>query len=136
MRTLDNLFWVFYFNDNHIDLNSNKCGKWMYFFNNKEFAASICVDAVKNNIVQVAKHSNNERGVVCFYLECDDMQAHKRVIDFMLQNNLIQKTKEGKLYNISFKLDNQTRANEYGNKFKAKISLSDFIDLHTGEWKN
>ena len=47
---------------------------------------------------------------------------------------MIRKTKTGKLYNISFKLDNQTRAMEYGDKFKGKITLSDFINLETGEW--
>ena len=108
----------------------------MYFFNDKTFAASICQKAVKGGVVQEAKHSNAERGVACFYIEYDDVQAHKRVLQFMLENNLIQKTKAGKLFNISFKLDDQTRAGEYGADFKAEIKLADFIDLYTGEWKN
>ena len=53
-----------------------------------------------------------------------------------MENNLIQKTKAGKLFNISFKLDDQTRAGEYGADFKSEIKLADFIDLYTGEWKN
>ena len=70
------------------------------------------------------------------YIECDDLPAHKRVLQFMLENNLIQKTKAGKLFNISFKLDDQTRAGEYGADFKSEIKLADFVDLYTGEWKN
>ena len=109
MRIHTNLFWVFYLQDEEVRLDSDKCGKWMYFFNDKTFAASICQKAVKGGVVQEA---------------------------FMLENNLIQKTKAGKLFNISFKLDDQTRAGEYGADFKSEIKLADFIDLYTGEWKN
>ena len=38
-----------------------------------------------------------------------------------------------KVYNIGFKLDDQTRAGEYGSDFKARIRLSDFVDLESGE---
>ena len=136
MRIHTNLFWVFYLQDEEVRLDSDKCGKWMYFFNDKTFAASICQKAVESGVVQEAKHSNAEGGVACFYIEYDDVKAHKRVLQFMLENNLIQKTKAGKLFNISFKLDDQTRAGEYGADFKAEIKLADFIDLYTGEWKN
>ena len=44
------------------------------------------------------------------------------------------KTKTGRLYNISFKFDDQTRAGEYGADFKGAIKLAQFIDLNTGEW--
>ena len=47
---------------------------------------------------------------------------------------MIQRTKKGKLYNISFKLDNQTRSGEYGEAFKSSIKLSNFINLDTEEW--
>ena len=52
----------------------------------------------------------------------------------MQKLNLIRKTKTGKYYNISFKLDRQTEAGEYGDDYKGTIKLSDFIDLTTGEW--
>ena len=53
---------------------------------------------------------------------------------FMMDNELILKTKTGRLYNISFKFDDQTRAGEYGADFKGVIKLAQFIDLNTGEW--
>ena len=56
------------------------------------------------------------------------------MIAFMLEHGLVRKTKSGKLYNIGFKLDDQTRAGEYGTGFKARITLSDFVDLETGEF--
>lgn len=54
----------------------------------------------------------------------------------MLDNNLIPKTKDGRLYNLSFKLNIQTQSGEYGKDFKAELKLSDLIDLSTGEWKD
>lgn len=73
--------------------------------------------------------------ICCFYSNGDDVEAHKRTIQFFLENNLIRKTKAGKLYNISFKFDDQTRAGEYGELFQSEIKLDRFLDLTTGEWK-
>lgn len=73
-------------------------------------------------------------GVICFYLNGDDTENHKRVIQFMMSNGLIRKTKTGRYYNISFKYNEQTRAGEYGDDFEGKIKLDQFIDLNTGEW--
>ena len=33
--------WIFYLSGKEKSLDRHKCGKWMYFFNNKEFAARI-----------------------------------------------------------------------------------------------
>lgn len=52
----------------------------------------------------------------------------------MMNNKLIQKTKSGQLYNISFKFDAQTHAGEYGTEFEGIIKLAQFVDLNTGEW--
>lgn len=51
----------------------------------------------------------------------------------MMDNELTQKTKTGRLYSISFKFDDQTRAGEYGADFKGAIKLAQFIDLNIGE---
>lgn len=80
--------------------------------------------------------SGVETGVICFYLNGDDIENHHRIIQFMMDNKLIQKTKTGRWYNISFKFDDQTRAGEYGIGFKGEIKLAQFIDLNTGEWIN
>ncbi len=127
--------WMWYFGEEEPIFDKHKCGKWMYFFYDKSFIESICIKAIKEEIVLECKHTNDEKGVSCFYIECDDIEAHKKVINFFLSNNLIPKTKQGRYYNISFKLDDQTRAGEYGDDYIASIKLEDFIDLGTGEWK-
>ena len=133
MEKIENPFWVFYVGDAS-SLESNKCGKWMYFFDNVAFVAELCNYAVENSIVVEAKHSNASTGVTCFYLNGDDIVGHKRVISFFLEKGLIKKTKKGNLYNISFKYDTQTRAGEYGEDFQSEIKLSNFVDLTTGNW--
>jgi hypothetical protein len=133
MEILNTPFWVFYVGEN-VNLDSDKAGKWMYFFNDKEFAAKMCSEAVLGKVVSESKHSNADEGVCCFYLNSDDEEAHKRILTFFIDNRLIQKTKTGRLYNITFKLDNQTLAGEYGKKYTSDIKLSNFVDLNTGEW--
>lgn len=136
MKVYENLAWIFYIDDEcQIDENDeNRVGKWMYFFSDKKFVSKICEDAVKNKIVAQSKHSNSEEGVACFYLNYDDIDSHKKIISYFINNNLIQKTKTERFYNISFKLDNQTRLGEYGDNFHSDLKLSKFIDLDSGKW--
>ena len=135
LKKVSNAYWVYYVNEAEAKkFDNNKVGKWMYFFKDNDFAAKICEKAVTDGVVAEAKHSNAHDGVICFYLNGDDIENHKRVIEFMLKYDLIRKTKAGKLYNESFKFDSQTRAHEYGTDFQGNLKLEQFIDLNTGEW--
>ncbi len=134
MKTLNLGGYIFYISDNWTNHNTNKIGKWMYFFNNKDFTSKICKKAIEENIVDTCKHTNDNDGVACFYIEYDNLNAHRKVINFFLENNLIPKTKNGRYYDISFKTDEQTLNGEYGNDFKAKMKLHQFIDLKNGKW--
>ena len=138
---VDNPWWSFYIDiELAPGLDERRCGKWMFYFNDIEFAEEICRRAALGMVVAECKHSSSGsviesgRGVACFYLNSDDIKGHRRVIAFMLEHGLVRKTKSGKLYNIGFKLDDQTRAGEYGSDFKARITLSDFVDLESGEF--
>lgn len=128
--------WMYYTDESMgAGLDRDKCGKWMHFTSDTAFAARICRDAVERGIVRTAKHTAEGDNILCcFYLECDDMDAHKRVLSYFLENDLIRRTKTGKLYNISFKLDVQTKSGDYGPGFKSDIKLSQFVDLTTGKW--
>jgi len=132
--------WCWYLTEDAKFLKKHKCGKWMYFFNDQEFAMKICEKAIAEKICNECKCTDMEMigaktGVICFYLNCDDIDNHHKVIQFMLDNKLIQKTKTGRLYNISFKFDDQTREHEYGAEFEGSIKLEHFVDLNTGKWK-
>lgn len=131
--------WFWFMSGKEKLLVPDKCGKWMYFFDNQEFAKKICQKAIDEGVCYECKCTDMEltgqqTGVICFYLNGDDIENHKRVIQFMMTNDLIRKTKTGKYYNNSFKFDDQTRAGEYGADFEGKIKLEQFINLQTGEW--
>ena len=133
MKIIESIPWVYYLAETN-EFEYDKVGKWMYFFKDKKVAAEKCENAVKDRIVTQAKHSNAETGVACFYLNCDDIDAHKKVISYFIKNNMIAKTAKNRFYNIPFKLDQQTRGGEYGETFKSEITLDKFIDLDSGEW--
>ena len=147
MEIEENIAWIMYIGDSSKFID-NKVGKWMYFFKTSddiERIKKLCSDAVKQGIVKLSKHTNPDSfglnphgtsvtGVCCFYLNCDDIEGHKKILSYFIKNNMIGRTKTGRLCNISFKLDDQTRAGQYGNDFIAKITLDKFINLDTEEW--
>ena len=99
---------------------------------------NICEKAITEKVCYECKCTDieltgAESGVICFYLNGDDIENHHRVIQFMMDNKLIQRTKTGRLYNISFKFDDQTRACEYGDGFESRIKLEQFINLNRDE---
>lgn len=106
----------------------------MYFFYNRDFVDRVCSEAVERKIVNSAKYSNDIKGVACFYINGDDLVAHKRVLNYFFEKHLIPKGKYSKFRDISFKFDSQTLLGKYGKDFHARIRLSDFVDLETGRW--
>ena len=78
MITLNSRGYIFYISDNWTNHNTNKIGKWMYFFNNKDFISKICKKAIEENIVDTCKHTNDNDGVACFYIEYDNLNAHRK----------------------------------------------------------
>lgn len=139
-----NPYWVFYRSEDYKKIKN--CGKWMHFFHrdNYKFVNDVCVQAITEGVVTACKHTSFEddslenhlstgknTGVICFYINGTSDSSHKNLLEFMLKNKLIQKTKSGKLFNIGFKFDEQTLNNEYGEDFKPKIKLEDFVDLQT-----
>lgn len=128
--------WRFFIGDDS-GFVKEKVGKWMYFFRDYEgrkFTEERCREVVEQEIVWESKCSDSNEGVACFYLNIDDIERHKQILQYFVDHDMIRRTKSGKLYNISFKLDNQTRAGAYGNDFKAELKLEDFMDLTTGKW--
>lgn len=127
--------WIFYLNEHAKDLDALKIGKWMIYFteSGRQHIFELCEKAVDENIVPEAKVSRYGE-VACLYMNIDDIEYHRKCIEFMLANGLIRKTKSGRYYNISFKKDLQTLNGEYGNEYIPQLKLDEFIDLYTGEW--
>lgn len=76
--------WFWYLSDEEKVLDPDKCGKWMYFFNDQKFAQDICQKAIDEKVCCECKCSDLElidepTGVVCFYLNSDDIENHKKL---------------------------------------------------------
>ena len=100
--------WIWFINKERIqDIDPAQCGKWMFFFS--PFKTTLMDDivgtALLDGIVAEAKYSNPEtlitagtkHGVCCFYLNGNDREGHKRILNYMLDDGLVRKTKSGKL---------------------------------------
>ncbi|MCI8488357.1 MAG: hypothetical protein HFE36_06635 [Clostridia bacterium] len=143
MHIEKDLVWTHYIAETDT-IDKEKCGKWMSFFGGDLdkifFVEDVCKEAVERGIVTQVKHTSSTgfliqgTGVMCFYVNADDREGHRRVISYFLEKGLIQKKKTGELFNISFKRDKQTRAREYGSNFSSDIKLNQFINLKTGKW--
>lgn len=128
--------WIYY---GDIKAKFDSPGKWMIFFDKSqsEKYISISNDLISNKILTVCKHTDFSKtkkntGVLCMYIDGSDIQGHKKILSYLVEKNLVRKTKSGRYYDMSFKFDYQTLKNEYGASFNSKIKLSDFIDLNNG----
>lgn len=83
--------WVYYYNAERVnELDPKRCGKWMYITADLERADELVREAVATGAVIEAKRSNEAQmmltrpgsGVCCFYLNSDDVAAHRRAIEF------------------------------------------------------
>ncbi len=129
--------WMRYSSLGNWHLSSIKnCGKWMFYFNSQEFAIEIINKALTDNIVSYAKHTKGDSGICCLYASGLDFENHLRVIDFMIENNLVRLTNNLSYFDTTFKFNSQSWAKEYGNPFEGTIKLSDFINLQTGNQLN
>ncbi|QHX36566.1 hypothetical protein [Spiroplasma sp. BIUS-1] len=140
MNIYKNEYWVYYETKKMQKLEKN-VGKWIIGYNLKdsEWAISLCTKVIENEIISSVKHTNPNvenfynSGVICFYLELEDKEGHRRLLDFLIKNKAISINKNGLYKNIAFKQDEQTSKNEYGEDFKASLNLKDFVDLNTGK---
>lgn len=135
----DGFGWLYFLNDEdseYAQKHGDDIGKWMWFFNDLSQASYNCSLAVATNVVTQAKctYPLIRDGVCCLYCGFLDFDRHIKILQFMMDNNLIRKTKTGKLYNISFKLDSDTRKKRYGKAFNPLLKLKYFINLDTGKF--
>ncbi|MGD7047037.1 hypothetical protein FZC83_02175 [Rossellomorea marisflavi] len=122
----------------------DKVGKFTTFTNQiTEDIQKKIVKAVNEGAAKLVKHSDPaidksmyqgaRDGEAIIWYSNDEKENLTKLGKFLVDNGLVPKTKAGRLYNLSFKYDSQTRNNEYGDNFKAEIKLADLINLNTGE---
>lgn len=144
MQIKENPAWIYYLGDRVEEERKYIKGKFMTFglFPVNARTKSLIKKALDEEVVFAVKHSQEgyvnprsadpDKYVICWY-STDEKEDLSKLAEFLVKNGLVQITKAGKLYNISFKYDSQTRSGQYGDSFVAQIGLADFIDLDTGK---
>ncbi|GEN46725.1 hypothetical protein [Alkalibacillus haloalkaliphilus] len=104
----------------------------------------LILKAIKQGVTPLVKHNDlemlgfNPRSTdgswVVIWYSNDERENLKSLANFLIDHELVPKTKSSRYYNISFKYDNETRNDEYGEQFKPSIKLEDLMDLNTGEF--
>lgn len=145
IKRIENFTWIYYILDDSIkSYNKENVGKWIYFFEDSDIdlADNICKKAIQERIVCMAKYTNLKNdlefvsnnnysksgGVCCFYVNLDNVEAHRMVIKFFIDNNLIKRTKIGSFYNIAF----IAADNESQKDFDSIVGFK--VNQHTGKW--
>lgn len=137
--------WCWYRAENE-DKENKIVGKFMTFYKGPIDGElqKVILEALAEGATPLVKHTNpktmglnpnpryRDSSTIIWY-SSDDKESLQKVVGFLIKNNLIRKTKTGKLYNISFKYDAQTIMGEYGDDFTGVIKLEDLVNLNTGE---
>lgn len=127
---------------------TDNVGKFMTFvkYDISDEMQGLILKAIEQGVTPFIKHTDpdmlkrafnpyaKDGTLAIIWYSTDEEKALKNLAKFLIDNGLVPKTKAGKYYNVSFKYDEQTRNGEYGEQFKASISLKDLMDLNTGEF--
>lgn len=121
--------WVRYYGDTESELNLDMVGKWICAYTKKDFAEHISRKAIVEGVVSACQHSNADEGIICFYVNGEDLEEHRRLISWMLSHDLLHRDENGVLDNIEFTYDMQTTTKE------TDFTLESFVDLVSGTLK-
>ncbi|MED1012110.1 hypothetical protein [Bacillus mycoides] len=104
----------------------------------------LIIKAIEQGITTLVKHTDpdtagfnpfvKDGSLAIMWYSTDEKENLKKLAKFLIDHGLVPKNKNGNYRNISFKYDEQTRNGEYGEEFKASISLKDLMDVATGEF--
>ncbi|PEE42842.1 hypothetical protein [Bacillus pseudomycoides] len=105
---------------------------------------ALILKAIKQGATPFVKHTDPDTlafnpyakngSLAIIWYSTDEEKNLKALAKFLVDNDLVPKTKAGKYWKLSFKYDEQTRNGEYGEQFKPSITLEDLMDLNTGEF--
>lgn len=131
MVVTDNEINVYYVAKDYGDV-LNTCGRWEFVFTEYYETQQLCTKAVEKELAEMASHTSKLRylmngcGTVCFYVKPNDIRAQRKLLKFLIRNNVIPRDEHGMLKNIPFIFE-QRGSSDY--KSVKEYRLSDFIKL-------
>lgn len=107
-------------------------GRWVFPVQDFDMARDICVCAVGAAVCPIAEMNKfDSRGVgVSFYVYGCDMQGHRAILDFLLDNELVSRDGFNMYAGVAF----HPLSEKYSSERLDVIKLEDMIDTYSGEW--
>ena len=135
--------WTHYFDkDKEYVFKEDQCGSWQYNFNASKNQLNrvkkLCEEAVLNGVAVEVKFTNEDamflkgKGKCCFYCNGDDMDAHKKILAFFIDNNMVMKDNFGNIRNMAFCYDSTAQKRPKGS---VPVQMGDFFNLKTATLK-
>ncbi|WP_406613827.1 hypothetical protein ACJA23_02860 [Mycoplasma corogypsi] len=147
LKISTDLAWKWFIDEETIKtLDTDENGKWLIFakHENIEYLDDLVLKGFEQESFIAVKRTNEiydpvygiDSVVYIFYANYSDYDRHIKILSFLKENNLIRKTKTGKYFNISFKLDEQTLEGEYmwNGGVNSTLKLNMIMDLDTGDF--
>lgn len=131
MVVTDNEINVYYVAKDYGDVLKT-CGRWEFEFTEYYETQQLCTKAVEKELAEMACHTSKLRylmhgyGTVCFYTKPNDIRTQRKLLKFLIHNNVIPRDEHGMLKNIPFIFE-QRGFSDY--KSVKEYRLSDFIKL-------
>lgn len=123
------------------------CGKWLVSTETEGDADRLCMEAAGLECVAETKrttamhpwHTDDNDWLCCIYTDAEDEDKIKKALGFLIKNGWVRRKRDGTLWNIAYKTDEQTRAGEYEGAYRESAQrrkLYDYADARTGELLN
>lgn len=131
MVVTDNEINVYYVSKDYGDVLKT-CGRWEVEFTEYYETQQLCTKAVEKELAEMACHTSKLRylangcGTACFYVKPNDIRAQRKLLKFLIHNNIIPRNDKGMLKNIPFLFEENSNSDYH---FTKEYHLSDFIKL-------
>lgn len=125
-------FWTYYEREGYT-LDSIKAGGWIWYFKRIIDAKKKCQDTVELELAGASKHSNSDDGVAIFSLNIDDIEGHIKLIEYMIENDMIEYEHDNVYRDISFVVSLSSTTPMLQHSIPQMLKLSSFVNLETHE---
>lgn len=123
---------------------TSKFGRWTCNLIDSDGSADVLQDmseaALLNGICDAVEFSGDEyedASFISFYISCDNLDKHRLIIKFMLNNNLIARSIRGRLLDKCFVpvVYDESAISASRDSIRKSIRLFELVDSFTGELK-
>ncbi|MBN0970976.1 hypothetical protein [Mycoplasma phocoeninasale] len=112
--------------------NREGMGKWMIIKSNRSYFNRYLKQLMNLcEVVKISKENHPKyKGAFCvaMYIKVDDKQGHINLLQFLMNNELYPKLKDGSYKNLSFEREKDKEMNNITKDYKSYYTFKDFFN--------